>query len=101
VSPIRKITAVKIGGWVVLAALALIYAGGVILGATKTISLALVRVFEFIGLVGIPVAGGVFLLWFAYKMLLEPVIRQRKLDRIREYRARRDINVNTDPTDET
>ena len=98
---LRSTRALKIGGWILLAALVLIYAGGYVLGATATVSLMLVRVLEFLGLVAIPVAGGAFLLWFAYKLLLEPVIRQRKLDRIREYRARRDINLTTDETDGT
>ena len=75
----------------------LVYAGSFLLGATTTITLALVRVLEFIGVIGIPVAGGAVLLWFAYKLFLEPVIRQRKLDRLREYRARRDANRTTDP----
>ncbi|HEY6970374.1 MAG TPA: hypothetical protein VJA94_14290 [Candidatus Angelobacter sp.] len=78
----------------------LIYAGGFLLGATATVTLTLVRVLEFVGVVAIPVAGGAVLLWFAYKLFLEPVIRQRKLDRIREWRARRDANLTTDDTDE-
>lgn len=94
---IKNIRALKLAGWILLGSLLLIYAGGLILGVTAAVSLTLLRVLEFIGAVGIPVAGGAFLLWFAYKLFLEPVIRQRKLDRIRELRARRDVNLTTDP----
>jgi threonine/homoserine/homoserine lactone efflux protein len=70
--------------------LVLLYAGGLVLGATVTVSLLLIRVLEFTVAVVIPSAGCAVLLWFAYKLLLQPVLRQRKLDRIRDYRARRD-----------
>lgn len=67
--------------WLILA-IVLIVIVGVFLGFV-------VRVLElFVGLV-IPVAGGAVLASFAYKLFLQPVLRQRKLDRIREYRARR------------
>lgn len=72
-----------------LICLALIFAGGLVVGFATTASLAFIRVFEFIGAVGIPLSGAVFLAWFAYKLLLEPVARKRKLERLREYRARR------------
>jgi len=81
----------------VLSGLVLIYAGGFLLGATAAITVTLLRLLEFVGVIIIPVAGGAVLLWFAYKLFLEPVIRQRRLDRIREYRARRDANIATDP----
>ena len=97
----RKNTAVKIAGWILLGGLVLIYAGGVLLGATATVTLTLVWVLELIGVVVIPVAGGAVLLWFAYKLFLEPVIRQRRLDRIREWRSRRDVNLTTNDTDQT
>jgi len=89
-SPVRHIKAVKIAVGVLLGALILIYAGGLILGVTAKVSMTLISVLEFIGAVSIPMAAGSVLLWFGYKFFLEPMIRQRKLDRIREYRARRD-----------
>jgi len=89
-SAVKRIKLVKIAVGILLGALVLIYAGGLVLGVTAKISVTLISVLEFIGAVSIPVAAGSVLLWFGYKFFLEPVIRQRKLDRIREYRARRD-----------
>jgi len=96
-----KIRAIKIAGWVLLGSLVAIYTGGLLLGVTAAITVTLVRLLEFIGVIIIPVAGGAFLLWFAYKLFLEPVMRQRRLDRLREYRARRDANLTTDSTDKS
>lgn len=79
----------KIAALIVLICLTLVYADGLILGVASGISAMLVRVLEFIGVVGFPLAGFGVLSWFAYRLLLQPVFRQRKLDRIREYRARR------------
>jgi hypothetical protein len=101
VLPISKIKTAKLTGLIVLVGLVTVYAGGLALGFAATVTQALLRVLEFIGVVGIPVAGGVFLLWFAYKLFLDPVIRQRKLDRIRESRAQRAATLRADPTDRT
>lgn len=86
-SPIVRL--VKIAGLILLLCLAVIYAGGLVLGIAGGISAVIIRVLEFIGVVGFPLAGLAVLSWFAYRLLLQPVFRQRKLDRIREYRARR------------
>jgi len=101
VARVKNILAIKLTICILLGCVALIYAGGLVLGVTATVSLVLVRVLEFIGLVGIPVVGGAFLLWFAYKLFLEPVMRQRKLDRLRELRARRDAKLTPNSTDES
>lgn len=85
----KNVRAFKIAGLIILACIVLLYAGRLVLGATVTLSLILVRLLEFIGAVGIPLAGCAVLGWFAYKLFLQPVLRQRKLDRIRDYRARR------------
>ena len=82
---LRKRRGFKIAVALVLLCLVLIYLADVLL------------VGEFILGLAIPVLGGAVLLWFAYKLFLEPVLRQRKLDRIREYRAMRDANPTADP----
>jgi hypothetical protein len=89
VSPSKNLRVIKLAGLIVLTCLVLIYAGGLVLGFAATASAFLVRLLEFIGVVGLPVAGGAVLAWFAYKLLLQPVFRQRKLNRIREHRALR------------
>lgn len=88
-SRIKSLRAIKLGGLLLLTCLVLIYAGGLLLGFAATITGFLVRLLEFIGVVGIPAAGGLVLAWFAYKLLLQPVFRLRKLNRLREYRALR------------
>lgn len=70
----------------------LLYAGSRILGFSLALSTFLLRILEFLGAVAFPLAGAVVLAWFAYKLLLEPVLRQRRLDRLRERRARRDAS---------
>jgi hypothetical protein len=70
----------------------LLYAGSRILGFSLALSTFLLRILEFLGAVAFPLAGAAVLAWFAYKLLLEPVLRQRRLDRLRERRARRDAS---------
>lgn len=82
--------AFRLAACILVVSLVLVYAGDFVLGLAATVSAALIRMLEFIGAVGIPVAGGVVLAWFTYKLLLDPVLRQRRLNRIREHRARRD-----------
>lgn len=86
---IKSLRAIKLTGLLLLICLVLIYAGSFLLGFAATITAFLIRVVEFIGVVGMPVAGGAVLAWFGYKLLLQPVFRLRKLNRIREYRALR------------
>lgn len=85
----KHFRAARLAGLIALTCVALVYAGGLLLGFAATVSAFLLRVLEFAGVVLMPVAGGAVLCWFAYKLLLQPVFRQRKLDRIREYRAQR------------
>ena len=67
--------------WFILAAV-LILALGIFLGVV-------VGLLEFLVGIIVPVAACAVLAWFGYKLLLQPVLRQRKLDRIRAHRARR------------
>ena len=82
---LRKARGFKIAAALIVLCLVLIYLADVLL------------IGEFILSVAVPVLGGAVLVWFGYKLFLEPVLRQRKLDRIREYRAMRDAgNVDED-----
>lgn len=67
--------------WIILA-IALIIALAIVVGV-------LVPLLEFLIGVVVPMAGCAVLAWFGYKLLLQPVLRKRKLDRIREHRASR------------
>lgn len=49
----------------------------------------LLPLLEFFTGVVVPAAGCAVLAWFGYRLLLQPVLRKRKLDRIREHRASR------------
>lgn len=88
-SLLKNPRAIKFAGLIVLICLVLIYAGSLLLGFAATVSTFLIRLLEFIGVLGIPVAVCAVLAWFGYKLFIQPVLRQRKLDRIREYRAQR------------
>jgi hypothetical protein len=89
VLPLKQLRSVKIASIALLICVVLLYAGRLLLGVSATVAVFCLRVLEFVGAVGIPVLGGAILAWFAYKLLLEPVLRRRRLDRIRDYRARR------------
>lgn len=80
-----------VAGAIILICLTLVLAGGLALGFAANTSAFLIHLLEFVWAVGIPVLGAGVLGWFAYKLFIEPVIRQHKLERIREYRARRNV----------
>jgi len=99
VASFKSFRAVKVAGLILVISLVLVYAGGLIFGFTIAVSALVIRALEFLGAVGLPAAGAICLAWFAYKLLLEPVHRRHKLERLREFRARRLIEQRDDPTE--
>jgi hypothetical protein len=99
VASFKSFRGAKIAGLILVICLVLIYAGGFIFGFAFVVTVFLFRVLELLGAVGIPAVGGICLVWFAYKLLLEPVRRRHKLERLRDFRARRLIAQRHDPTE--
>jgi hypothetical protein len=97
VASFKSFRAVKVAGLILVICLLLVYAGGLIFGFTIAVSALLIRVLELLGEIGLPAAGCVCLAWFGYKLLLEPVRRRHKLERLRDYRARRFVKQRDDP----
>ena len=90
-APSKTARLLTIAGAIILISLTLVLAGGLALGFAANTSAFLIHLLEFIWAVGIPVLGAGVLGWFAYKFFIEPVIRRHKLERIRDYRARRNL----------
>ena len=92
VAPSRIARLITIAGAMVLVCLTLVFAGGLAFGFAANTSAFIIHLLEFVWAVGIPLLGAGVLGGFGYKLLLEPIRRQRKLERIREYRARRALS---------